>query len=194
MHAEYILFYSKFCQHSKKAIDTLSMSKMKTITTPICIDDKKNQLPLFVTAVPLLYSIRAKQKYLDSSLFSLIQQHEVSSNPPIDDFAQVDSNNFGRNSPTTSIQPLPGPHYQNSDSAFATIDGHPINQDSSRNSLNEMFAPSLVDNTSPNGFNTLDRPQPVQASKEGKTKGVEDAFERLITARNQEKMQSMIRR
>ena len=77
MHAEYILFYSKFCQHSKKAVDTLSMSKMSSVTTPICIDDKKNKLPPFVTAVPLLYSVRAKQKYMDSSLFSLIQQHEI---------------------------------------------------------------------------------------------------------------------
>ena len=192
MHAEYILFYSKFCQHSKRAIDTLSMSNMRTITTPICVDDKKNQLPQFVTAVPLLYSLRAKQKYLDSSLFSLIQQHELSHNAQ--DHPPKQADDFRTPLSSANI-PVPGPHYQNSDSAFATIDGdHMINQDSSHNSLNEMFAPSLMDNTSSNSFNTLDRPQPVQASKEGKTKGVEDAFERLITARNQEKMQSMIRR
>lgn len=185
MHAEYILFYSRFCQHSKKAIDTLSMSKMRTITTPICIDDKKTQLPPFVTAVPLLYSLRAKQKYLDASLFSLIQKYESSGNTPANDVhVKI----------LTPNNPVPGPHYQNSDSTFASLDGNPINQDSSHNSLNEMFAPSLMDNTTSNGFNTIDRPQPVQASKDGKTKGVEDAFERLITARNQEKMQSMIRR
>ncbi len=185
MHAEYILFYSKFCQHSKKAVDTLSMSKMSSITTPICIDDKKNQLPPFVTAVPLLYSVRAKQKYMDSSLFSLIQQHEI----------QGDFQGGNRRAAAPSANSsVPGPHFQNSGSAFATVDGNPLEQDASHNSLNEMFAPTLMDTASSNGFNTLDRPQPVQASKEGKTKGVEDAFERLITARNQEKMQSMIRR
>ena len=190
MHAEYILFYSKFCQHSKKAIDTLSMSKMRTVTTPICIDDKKSQLPPFVTAVPLLYSIRAKQKYLDTSLFTVIQRFEMASDTQVSD---------GRLANTTTVtatanKPVPGPHDRMSDSTFATVDGNQFGQDTSQNSLNDMFAPSLMDSVSPNGFNTIDRPQPVQASKEGKTKGVEDAFERLITARNQEKMQSMIRR
>lgn len=184
MSEQYILFFSKFCRHSKKVMEMLSMSRIGTVTVPICIDDKKAKLPAFVTAVPLLYCMRTKQKYLGTSLTSLIQAHSVS----------TAARREVINSTDNDFSPNPRDH-GSSTNYFSWQEPIDASSDNAEKSLSRMFNPVLVETEPRTDWNNqIDRPQPIQASNENKSREVEDAFDKLITARNQEKLQSMIRR
>ena len=187
MSGEYLLFFSKFCRHSQRAMEMLSTSKMRLITMPICIDDKKAQLPSFVTVVPLLFSTKTKTKHIGESLFYVMQKNNN---------VQQDNNEQGSN--LVAAHSTPCARVPAGDNYFSWQDNTASTDLDAENSLNQMFNPNLVGKSSPpeiqNMHNQFDRPQPIQASKEEKGKEVEDAFDRLIMARNQERMQSMIRR
>jgi len=72
------LFYSNYCQHSKRLLEQINKSGIQNTLNMCCIDDPNINLPPFVQSVPTLYLSNERKILVDDSLFvwlnNIIQQ------------------------------------------------------------------------------------------------------------------------
>lgn len=73
-NAPYVLFYSKFCAHCRRAMEILKTHPLGRQSLYLCVDDKKGQLPPAVRAVPTMYDRRAKQYHIGEATFQFLQR------------------------------------------------------------------------------------------------------------------------
>ena len=71
MEKNYI-FYSDYCQHSKKLINLLNENNLLNSYELCCVDDSDINLPNFITCVPTLYIVDQKRTLNDEALFHFI--------------------------------------------------------------------------------------------------------------------------
>jgi hypothetical protein len=74
------VFYSNYCQHSKKLLDMLSKNNMLEHFELCCVDSNDVQLPDFIESVPTLYIVAQKRVLNDAGLFHYINI-EMNKNP-----------------------------------------------------------------------------------------------------------------
>ena len=74
------VFYSNYCQHSKKLLDMLSKNNMLEHFELCCVDSTDVQLPDFIESVPTLYIVGQKRVLIDEGLFHYINI-EMNKNP-----------------------------------------------------------------------------------------------------------------
>ena len=71
MEKNYI-FYSDYCQHSKKLINLLNENNLLNSYELCCVDNSDINLPNFITCVPTLYIVDQKRTLNDEALFHFI--------------------------------------------------------------------------------------------------------------------------
>lgn len=91
----YILYYSNFCEPSKKLLQKLSKTKLNKKIHFICIDRRQRDssgntvillenehlsLPPQVTKVPTLYNIQSKQIFVEDTIYAHLLPKEVEIN------------------------------------------------------------------------------------------------------------------
>ena len=69
MDKDYI-FYSDYCNHSKKLLGILNENNLINNFELCCVDNPNIQLPDFITCVPTLYIVSQKRTLNDDALFS----------------------------------------------------------------------------------------------------------------------------
>ena len=91
-----ILFYSNYCNHSKKLLEEITKSKMKDSLLFICIDDKNIQLPNFIRVVPTIYLVKNKSILTDSKISEWIDLNNKNGDEDISAFNNIKgmSSNF----------------------------------------------------------------------------------------------------
>lgn len=105
-----ILFFSNYCEYSKKIINNLEKNKMMDKLMKICVDDPNINLPNFVEVVPLIYLHKKKEILIDDKLESWINSDNSNSSintiesyatnslsdsfSYLDDIQETDNNNY----------------------------------------------------------------------------------------------------
>ncbi len=64
------LFYSNYCQHSKRFLEQLNKAGLQNTLSMCCIDDPNINLPPFVQSVPTLYLSNERKVLVDDDLFT----------------------------------------------------------------------------------------------------------------------------
>lgn len=78
------LFYSNFCQHSKRLINRIKTSNIINNFNIVNIDDNNINLPPFIEVVPTIYLADSKKILINDELFSWIESNiSGGSNSPI---------------------------------------------------------------------------------------------------------------
>ena len=83
---KHFIFYSNYCEHSKKLIEILNKNNLVDNYELCCVDSNEIQLPEFVDSVPLLYNVSQKRIIKDESLFHFIniEINKTGNRPPND--------------------------------------------------------------------------------------------------------------
>lgn len=67
-----LLFYSNYCQFSKKLIDEIDKKGIKNEFLMISIDTNKYKIPAFVNKVPMLFSKETNKVYVEEEIVDYI--------------------------------------------------------------------------------------------------------------------------
>lgn len=182
MDRPFVLFYSKYCAHSRKIMGLIDDSHLKQKTVKICVDDKpRSSLPATVQAVPTLIDRVTGDVHVGESITMTLMggsqqqipqhqmdfkghtQHPVGAHPP----------QFNREM-TAIHSSLPDiPAANQGDGQYAMMSG-----DASMNTLDESYRP-ISDHIGPSMSGS---------SSNAKNSGIENKFEQMMAERQKEAM------
>jgi hypothetical protein len=109
-----LIFYSSYCQYSTDLIKLLIKYNLKDHYTFICVDNKRYNIPLFITKVPTLLKLSG-EVISDNDLYEMIDQKHKTCNSPQEISPLVCTSIFGN------------PY----SSCFSSLDGSPDMDDKS---------------------------------------------------------------
>ena len=82
------LFYSNFCDHSKRFIDKINKTALMNQITLCCVDDENLNIPDFITSVPTLYLVQERNILVDDQLFQWVEIQQGGQQPHQQPMAQ----------------------------------------------------------------------------------------------------------
>ena len=82
------LFYSNFCDHSKRFIDKINKTALMNQITLCCVDDENLNIPDFITSVPTLYLVQDRNILVDEQLFQWAEMQQGGQQPHQQPMAQ----------------------------------------------------------------------------------------------------------
>lgn len=178
----YVLFYSNYCDHSKKFLEALYKTELRDKFKKACVDDRKN-IPKEITAVPTIIVPRINKLLVGEEAFHWLKG-----------ITQMLQNNS---------QNQPEPQQQNSNS-LNNQDGDPTNASYSMGQVSAYSNTmggysdnfSFIDNQDPlehnfsflkSGSSGINTPQQLENDQDKVKKSQTDiAYERLMAQRNSE--------
>lgn len=107
------LFYSNFCDHSKRFIDKINKTELMNQINLCCVDDENLNIPDFITSVPTLYLVQERNVLTDDQLFQWAELQQSGQQPHHQPMAQQMMQQMS--SPQNSSPPQQNNYQQNSE-------------------------------------------------------------------------------
>ncbi len=182
MDRPFVLFYSKYCAHSRKIMGLIDDSHLKPKTVKICVDDKsRSSLPATVQAVPTLIDRVSGEVHVGESITMAlmsggqqqrIPSHQMDPRNPTHNPGQANPTHsqFSRDTPASFMEIAA---VNQGDGQYAMMSG-----DAAMNTLDESYRP-LSDQ--------LGTSMPSSGSN-AKNNGIENKFEQMMAERQKEAM------
>lgn len=174
------LFYSNYCQHSKRVMDMLNKSNTSHNIILCNIDNNDVNIPDFITAVPTLYLADEKKILMNENLFMWINQNIGNSN-------NQEQNSFLKNADITGDNNISAFQQNELGSCFSDTYSF-ISNNNEKTALNHTFSFLESENNIPNFTknNVSIEDNNTSNNNSEKNKVLDKAYEQLISQRNNE--------
>lgn len=181
MASKKFLFFSNYCEHSKRFLEEFNKSNLKDTIVMCCIDNPDINIPQFVSSVPTLYIANERRILVDDGLFKWL-------NSEIKQSQNSGAQGTVTNADITGDQNIMAFHKNEIGSCFSDNYSF-IEDESSKTAMHHSYS-YLEDNPGNLPSFTLHGAKQTDLSKSNnqnsKTAAMDKAYEQMMQQRNSE--------